>query len=225
MPPRIEQQRWRWLAFLNQRKAVRSPCQNTAIISKQDVPDVTIRPQRLWLQHNQNERKSSLEVKTTVKFYFTLTTCGRGIKHGVPLVGKTQHAASADLTTFEIPGFRCGVNIFALLRCYAAQICSCRRFGTTYTSHFQGPAVQDTFRGNLSIPFSGSSNPRDVSGQPTRPIFSVKQSKRRFGTTYPSHFQGPAIQETFRDNLPVPFSVSSSLRDVSGQPIRPIFRV
>jgi hypothetical protein len=115
------------------------------------------------------------------------------------------------------------------------------RFGETYSSHFQGPTVKNKFWDNLSVPFSGSSSPKEVFGQPIHPIFrvqqskrrfgtiypsfSVKQSKRRFGTTYPSHFQGPGVQETFRENLSVPFLVSSSPRNVSGKPIRPIFRV
>ena len=81
------------------------------------------------------------------------------------------------------------------------------------------------FRGNLSVPFSGSSSPRHVLGKPIRLIFRVKQSNRRFGTTYPSHFQCQAVQETFRVYISVPFSVSSSPTDVSGLPIRPIFRV
>jgi hypothetical protein len=57
---------------------------------------------------------------------------------------------------------------------------SYRRFGTTYRSHFRGPRIRGyflpTFWDNLSVPFSGSKNPRlflaDVSVQPIGPIFT-----------------------------------------------------
>jgi hypothetical protein len=177
-----------------------------------------------------------------------------------PRVGTTQRAALENSTTFENSGFHCGVNhIFALLRCYAAQIHSFRRFGTTYAIHFQGPAVQevsgkpirlifmvkwsnrrfgktypshfygqavkDTFRNNITVQFSGSSSSRDGSAKPIRPIFIVTQSKRRFGTTYPSHFQGPAVQQTFQENLSVSLLWPSGPGDVSGLSIRPISMV
>ena len=85
----------------------------------------------------------------------------------------------------------------------------------------------------------------DVSGQPIRPIFigqavpeAYTGTYRRFGTTYPSHLQGSSSPRsvylyvsTFQDNPSVPSSVVKQSQerrlvrtDVSGQPIRPIFR-
>ena len=98
-----------------------------------------------------------------------------------------------------------------------------KRFGKTYPSHFVSISITD-FRDNLAIPFSGSSSPRNVSGNPILPIFRFKHSNRRLGKTHPSHFQGPAVRDTFRENLSVQFLGSSSPRDVSGQHIRSIFR-
>jgi len=65
-------------------------------------------------------------------------------------------------------------EIFTLLECYAVQVDSYRRCGTTYRSHLQGPNEgQLTFRDKLSVPSSGAKwrSVTDVSGQPIGPIF------------------------------------------------------